>query len=663
MRLGSRRHRQLTTLNNRWPNDRVTSLFHAMAPMLVEEARKSHVPSRRLIRNVVEEYFGTALLSPLLLETARGNGSQHNPVVVRTVEELTALLGMLVHVVPREGTDPQQFRARRVRTRIPTYPTPPALGEIMAEFVTGKLLRGIATVRCRSTRQADAFAKRLLGFRIIDTSVEAGHLLLQFVLAVVRKVDPAHRLLSAERYRLYSALFERLYNECLWGVDKNPYAVEATRQVLSILANSYGVQGCKARNIICADSLTVFRNGSNGGFDAVINNPPWGETIDGNSRHTLRSYSSAQHRAESYVAFTHNSVDLLSPGGVFGFVLPSQMLGASNAAGLRELLADRCQIDELILLPRTAFPEATVRGTVLLGRKTPLRRTARWLNVTRFPTAYDLTKQRTPVRHKVSSSKVTKLRGATWTGAILNGDSKTAFLAPVIRLGNLAFLSGGVRPYGVGKGTPRQTAEVVADRPFTFAQRRRGLVPACRGADVHPFEIHSATTFLKLGPWLAWAGPHRALMETDRVFVRELCRRDGTVFAAAAPTGVVPLHSVLTVAPYGINVLRLTALLNSTIVAQYVRNNTASFTKVDFQKITIHELAEIPVPQTLVTTRLRRKMEWEQPSATAARVRNRIDVLARRLTPPDGRPQPVWEELRLELDAEVRKAYELADVS
>ena len=57
-----------------------------------------------------------------------------------------------------------------------------------------------------------------------------------------------------------------------------------------------------------------------------------------------------------------------------------------------------------------------------------------------------------------------------------------------------------------------------------------------------------------------------------------------------------PLRGVLTVLPLMIDAQILTGILNSQTAAAYVRGCTASFTKVDFQKITIAELYEMPIP-------------------------------------------------------------------
>jgi hypothetical protein len=90
--------------------------------------------------------------------------------------------------------------------------------------------------------------------------------------------------------------------------------------------------------------------------------------------------------------------------------------------------------------------------------------------------------------------------------------------------------------------------------------------------------------------------------------VRELCRRDGKLTAAVARNGSIPLHGVLTVIPKNVDPYVLVAILNSTVAANYVKMHAASFSKVDFQKITVNELRKLPIPTLAVQPSQRRTL-------------------------------------------------------
>ena len=87
-----------------------------------------------------------------------------------------------------------------------------------------------------------------------------------------------------------------------------------------------------------------------GGFDAVVGNPPWirGERLPHGVRaalaHRYRSFRASTgrrgfaHLPDLSVAFVERALDLVKPGGVVGFLLPSKLLRAGYAAPLRALL-------------------------------------------------------------------------------------------------------------------------------------------------------------------------------------------------------------------------------------------------------------------------------------------------------------------------------------
>ena len=104
-----------------------------------------------------------------------------------------------------------------------------------------------------------------------------------------------------------------------------------------------------------------------GGFDAVIGNPPWDmvRADDGNadrrsatvseSRATVRFTRDAgvyvaqsDGHANRYQLFLERSIALTRPGGRLGLVLPSGLASDRGSAALRRLLFSQCAVDGLI---------------------------------------------------------------------------------------------------------------------------------------------------------------------------------------------------------------------------------------------------------------------------------------------------------------------------
>jgi len=104
------------------------------------------------------------------------------------------------------------------------------------------------------------------------------------------------------------------------------------------------------------------RERPDGGFDAVVGNPPWemlradeGRRADDRADRTLRFardsgvYHARSHgHANEYQLFVERAVRLARPGGRFGLVLPHGFACDQGAAPLRHLLIDDCTTEALV---------------------------------------------------------------------------------------------------------------------------------------------------------------------------------------------------------------------------------------------------------------------------------------------------------------------------
>jgi hypothetical protein len=570
----------------RWPDTCVQQMFEACRERYHELYR---VRLRHPANRMNSADYGFHDLCEEILEEwrdrcrSRASGG-HVELETCRIERIAGALGILAHLQPDDRCHGCLVNVRRPWNRLPTYPTPPWVGRTSAEFCLGKILPHDLPATCCGVVAAERFAKRSLAFRVIDPSMESGHLLLQMAIALVRRVYPSTR-----------ALLQQLLGQCLWGIDKSARSVSAARTVLSLFAILCGISDYEIPHIVVGDALEVLGHDEWSQFDGLSNNPPWGSSVDGNARDTMRQFPTVHGHPDAYVAFTEAGLRSLRPGATYGFILPSQFLGARNATRIRHYLCSEGKISTIALLPRSAFAPATVRGVLILGQKEPSTPGKR-VHIIRFPVLKNMSVLDRIESFRQPLSKLNGCEGTSWVPLIWNGQGSLHSSVETIRLGELARIISGVKTYAVGEGRPPQTPAIVKERPFTYSSPREGAMPAMRGRNVVPFRVARPELFVRLGVWLAWAGPHASLLLTPRVFVRELCRRDGRLSAAPAPKGIIPLRSIITILPLKIRVNLLLAVLNSRVMAEHVKCHTASFTKVDFQRITVEELSQIPIP-------------------------------------------------------------------
>ncbi|HJT32561.1 MAG TPA: TaqI-like C-terminal specificity domain-containing protein [Pirellulales bacterium] len=112
--------------------------------------------------------------------------------------------------------------------------------------------------------------------------------------------------------------------------------------------------------------------GKEGGFDAVIGNPPYVrmEEFKELKDYFRERYSTHDERSDLYVYFIEREHELLRPDGAFGMIVSNKFVRANYGRKVRELLANVARIDRIVdLAGLPVFKGATVRTIVLLTSK------------------------------------------------------------------------------------------------------------------------------------------------------------------------------------------------------------------------------------------------------------------------------------------------------
>lgn len=124
----------------------------------------------------------------------------------------------------------------------------------------------------------------------------------------------------------------------------------------------------------------------NGGFDAVIGNPPYdvlSEAESGRDLSALRKYidfepvykPSQRGKNNLYKLFICRALALLADGGYFGFITPMAVLGDDSAADLRRAMLGAGRFTSIDAFPqkddprRRVFPEAKLSTAVFVMQK------------------------------------------------------------------------------------------------------------------------------------------------------------------------------------------------------------------------------------------------------------------------------------------------------
>ncbi|MFI5022225.1 MAG: TaqI-like C-terminal specificity domain-containing protein [Alphaproteobacteria bacterium] len=566
-RLSGRRQlrRALLALDFRWPSQSLVARFRETYAELTIALSAG---AAELWPKILVLHFDKWLRERLL---NIGEGD-HN-ALKSALREMSGLGAMLMHLkaVTSGRNEVRLVNERRRRTAYCTYPTSPRVAEALARYVWNGLVPWMGQM------------SRPL--QIFDPTIEGGPLLLELAFLMPNCATPKDGCRD-----------QTGFDFVLSGVDQNPVSAAIVSTLLKTWRSRLALNhmGLAIRNRDAFDALSDSEP-----LDAIVNNPPWGARTDGADGAKLVNLGPYIGYRDPYIALVSSGISRLKPGRPFGYVLPFQLLAAASAGKLREELLENAQLDHVVLLPRKAFPYATVKTIMLLGCRRRDGERRRGMQVVRYPLARHLSDPSLPTVVEYDTKAAESLNGAPWL-SIAQSDPQFAPAAEVLCLGDVAQVVLGMEPYRLGRGRPKQTHRELSLRPFTFDRLRRGTTPVARSRDIARFRVRSISEYIRVGPWLAASGRHLEFAGKPRAFVRQICSRDGSLIAAVAPSGIVARYGVFTVVGDTIAPDILCALLNSEAMSHFVRLHCAGFHKESFGRIAVGDLRNLPIPKTLL---------------------------------------------------------------
>jgi len=114
-------------------------------------------------------------------------------------------------------------------------------------------------------------------------------------------------------------------------------------------------------------SSLKLEKGSDGFFDIVFGNPPWGIDLDcrdaGLISSRLKSVSGIKNKEakdDSFVFFTIKAIEILKTGGRIGFIIPNFFLTNPSYTAFRKFLTSRYRISNVVNLHEDLFDNVTM---------------------------------------------------------------------------------------------------------------------------------------------------------------------------------------------------------------------------------------------------------------------------------------------------------------
>lgn len=419
----------------------------------------------------------------------------------------------------------------------------------------------------------------------------------------------------------------------IYGVDIDRQAVEVTQLSLFLkmledesLGSTTVKQGAMfskvlpdlSKNIICGNSLIgwdimqgqLFENDElkklnpmdyetafpvvlrNGGFDAVVGNPPYGATIDKTQDNYYRDkFTTANYQLDTYTLFIEKAFRKTRNKGKIGIIIPTAWVASTYDIKFRTFLANQTSIDNIVVAPKRAFQDATVEtGLLILTNDIPNNEfeVIRW----------DLDNQKSyPVKISEIQSHPNKIfplytnsQNLTVVNKIRKSKSTVSKIAEVVW---------GVKVYEKGKGTPPQKGNENLTKKFHSSERTKNTHrPLIGGSEINRYLLTWKGGYIDYGKWLA-APRTPNWFSNERIVIREVTAKgviqgtyicDDYVFSNS-------VDGVRMLKESDISILYLLGIINSKLISFYHSNTSANAFKGAFPKVLLQDLRELPLPE------------------------------------------------------------------
>ena len=292
---------------------------------------------------------------------------------------------------------------------------------------------------------------------------------------------------------------------------------------------------------------------TNGGFDAVLGNPPW-DTLRAESAArplTIFSRESGCYRlqgeghANLYQLFAERMLQLVKPGGRLGAVMPSGLMADHGCARLRQALIERCRIDAVLGFENREAIFPIHRGVRFVLLTADAHRPGDAL-CTRFAMRSASSLDDVPDEGSIPGGTVIStslLRGCSGPGLAvpeLGGVRDREILARIV---DVIPTLGSVEGWGIHVGRELNASD---DRGHFGATG----VPVLEGKSIEPFAVHVDRARHHIDPAIARSIlGRRSAFTRPRLGYREVAASANrlTLIAAIIPADAVTTHTIFCV--------------------------------------------------------------------------------------------------------------------
>ncbi len=341
----------------------------------------------------------------------------------------------------------------------------------------------------------------------------------------------------------------------------------------------------------------------NGGFDAIVGNPPYKilgkeETVNEVAVYLKAKYFSFQYKADLYHLFIEKAIKLLKSDGKMGYITPNTWYTLQFTKNLREFVLEKSNLEELLIFNHKVFNAANVDTSITILNKTSLSKRNNNVKVKVFDKNFTSDKiyKTLPEIFNLDNWKRDELkrfevRTSVETEKLLKKIRENSF-----DLGILARASLGTQAYN----SIKHTQEQIKNRVFHSNKKLSNeYMPELSGNDVGRFILQwQKKEYIKYGPWLH---DYRTMewLTGPRILVREIIAKGYyKIYATYVEDTYCNYKTILNII-YGedksYSMKYLLGVLNSRFISYIFPLVSNKIVKENFPRISVRDLRLLPI--------------------------------------------------------------------
>jgi len=407
----------------------------------------------------------------------------------------------------------------------------------------------------------------------------------------------------------------------IYGVDIDPQAVEVTKLslLLKVVENpgqlslmSERILPDLGRNIQCGNSLIgpdyydgrqlamfdeeeqyrvnafdwkaafprVFRDG---GFDAVIGNPPYGQVIGEEYKlYFSRSFITTEGRYDNFELFIEKGLKICKNNGYLGYIIPSPFLSNIYSRKLRRYILDQYSFRQINNFGINVFTDPTIHTCIIIVEKQKrdnvVKIRKQIIDKDQLKLNFDYEVGQSAIGMNPNST-IDLFIDPTLNSIIVNISKNSKIL------GDLCYIRQCIKT-----GNDALYVKRFVDEPSDPWK------PTLRGRSITRYSINEITEYVKYGPWLARNWQNKSFYETNKIAIRETGNQLTATIDLDSRYFLSSLYAIYPKTPMHVNsIYYFLGIINSELANFFIKAIALNLTKGAFTKFRTNQLARLPI--------------------------------------------------------------------